>query len=53
MASITERLKYSLNSQNPGSLTCEKAIEPQGVRSGGGQVQAGGEELLQYGEIGG
>ena len=29
MASITDRLKNSLNSQKPGSLTCEKAMLPQ------------------------
>jgi hypothetical protein len=33
IASTTERLKYSLNSQKPGSLTWEKAIEPQETAS--------------------
>src|SRR5690242_15868684 len=33
IASTTERSKYSLNSQNPGSLTWEKAIEPQQTAS--------------------
>ncbi len=30
---MTERLKYSLNSQNPGWFTWEKAIEPHGTAS--------------------
>lgn len=33
IASTTDRLKYSLNIQKPGSLTWEKAIEPQETAS--------------------
>jgi len=33
IASMTDRLKYSLNIQKPGSLTCEKAIDPQETAS--------------------